>query len=115
MEVLGKKFGVRFDMKTATIRCYGIFDGQGKEEYRAIVGLFKEVVDLAPKLITLDVREVEFLNSSGISAIGSGLMIPVRTKGESRLAIHCSTEFPWQRRSMEGLARLMPDVELIFK
>lgn len=115
MEVVGKKYSVRFDTQTATISCTGILDVRGKEGYQPIVDLFDAVVDLQPELITLDVRQLEFLNSSGITAIGSGLVIKVRNKGFSRLAIRCSDKFPWQKRSMKGISKLMPGIELRFE
>jgi hypothetical protein len=115
MEVVGRKYSVRFDAQTATISCSGILDVRGKEGYQPIVDLFDAVVDLQPELITLDVRQLEFLNSSGITAIGSGLVIKVRNKGCSRLAICCSDLYPWQKRSMQGIGKLMPGIELRFE
>jgi hypothetical protein len=115
MEVVGRKYSVRFDAQTATIFCTGILDVRGKEGYQPIVDLFNAVIDLQPELITLDVRQLEFLNSSGITAIGSGLVIKVRNKGCSRLAICCSDQYPWQKRSMKGISKLMPGIELRFE
>ncbi len=115
MEVVGNKFNVRFDAQSATIFFSGILDVRGREGYQSIVDLFDAVVDRQPELITLDVRQLEFLNSSGITAIGSGLVIKVRNKGRSRLAIHCSEKYPWQKRSMKGISRLMPGVELKYE
>lgn len=115
MEVVGKKFNVRFDTRSATIFFSGILDVRGKEGYQPIVDLFDAVIERQPALITLDVRQLEFLNSSGITAIGSGLVIKARNKGRSRLAIHCSERFPWQKRSMKGISRLMPGIELKYE
>jgi hypothetical protein len=115
MQVVGRKYRVRFDAQTATISCIGILDVRGKEGYQPIVDLFDAVVDLQPELITLDIRHLEFLNSSGITAIGSGLVIKVRDKGCSQLAICCSDLYPWQKRSMNGISKLMPGIELRFE
>ena len=112
MEVVGKKYSVRFDSQTATICCSGILDVRGKEGYQPILDLFDAVIELQPEIITLDVRQLEFLNSSGITAIGSGLVIKARKKGHSRLVFYCSDKYPWQKRSMKGISRLMPDIEL---
>ena len=114
MEVVGKKYSVRYDVEDAIISCSGIFDLRGKEGYQAIVDLFEEIINLQPAIITLDVRQLEFLNSSGITAIGSGLVIKVRNKNQSRLVIRCSSRYPWQQRSMKGIAKLMPGIELKF-
>ncbi len=114
MEVVGKKFSVRFDVQTATISFNGILDVRGKEGYQPIVALFDAVVERQPELITLDVRQLEFLNSSGIATIGSGLVIKVRNNGHIRLSICCSDKYPWQRRSMKGICKLMPGIELRF-
>ncbi|MEZ4529185.1 MAG: hypothetical protein R2941_25005 [Desulfobacterales bacterium] len=63
----------------------------------------------------LDVRELEFLNSSGITTIG-GVVIRLRKKGGIQLLIQCSDKHSWQSRSMTGLQKLMPDsLEITFE
>ncbi len=114
MELMDQKFSVRYDASTATIICKGIMDLRDIEGYKPVANLFSAVIDQEPQVITLDVTELEFLNSSGITTIGSGLVIKMRNKGRSKLVIQCNREFPWQERSMKGISRLMHGIELKF-
>lgn len=116
MQVTGEKgeYGVSYDAGSGTILCEGILDLRGKEGYRPIGELFGKAADEAPETLTLDIRNLEFLNSSGITTIGSGLIIRVRKKGVSNMVIHCSKKYAWQERSVKGLSKLMPGMELKF-
>ncbi len=116
MQVTGEKneYCVAYDADTGVIACEGMLDLRGKEGYQPVATLFEHVVEAAPETITLDIRNLEFLNSSGITTIGSGLIIKARKKGASRVAIRCAKKFAWQERSIKGLSKLMPGMELTF-
>lgn len=116
MQVTNEKeeYRVAYDSSTGTIACEGTLDLRGKEGYRPIAELFEKVVDEAPETIILDIRSLEFLNSSGITTIGSGLIIKARKKGASKMAVICSRDYAWQERSMKGLSKLMPGMALKF-
>ncbi len=114
MEIMDEKFHVRYDAATGTIACQGIMDMRDKKGYQPVADLFDEVIEQSPPIITLDIRKLEFLNSTGITTIGSGLVIKIRNKGLSTLVIRCSKDFPWQARSMKGISKLMREIELRF-
>ncbi|OQX12121.1 MAG: hypothetical protein BWK80_44060 [Desulfobacteraceae bacterium IS3] len=116
MEVRGDRFEITWHSASATVRCSGTLDMRGKEGYRQIIDLLDEAVSLTSSgIVTLDVKALEFLNSSGITALG-GFIIKLRNKGGIRLAIRCSHTHTWQARSMKGLEKLMPDgLEIIFE
>ncbi len=114
MEVTGEKYNVSYDAITATIICEGIMDLRGKEGYHSVSKLFEDAIAKEPETVTLDIRKLEFLNSSGITTLGAGLVIKLRNKGASGLVIHCSRKYTWQERSMKGLKRLMPALEMKF-
>lgn len=110
MQIQGDKFTITYHPEMAKIECAGFLNLRGKEGYKEIADLFEKVLDQSPspEKIILDLREVEFLNSSGITTIG-GFVIKVRNKGGVRLLIQCSSKYSWQSRSMVGLQKLMPD------
>ncbi len=114
MELIDEKFSVQYDASNGKISCKGIMDLREKKGYQPLANLFDEVVEQSPQIITLDIRQLEFLNSTGITVIGSGLVIKIRNKALSKLVIHCSKDFPWQSRSMKGISKLMSDIELRF-
>lgn len=117
MRVTGEngEYSVTYDAATGTIKCEGMLDLRGKEGYQPVATLFENVVEAAPETITLDIRNLEFLNSSGITTIGSGLIIKARKKGASNVAIQCAKRYAWQERSIKGLSKLMPGMTLSFE
>jgi len=114
MEINGEGYDVRYDQGEATVICSGSFDLRGKEGYGEIVKLLGQVVDEGKPIMNLDLREVEFLNSSGITTLG-GFIIKLRDKKVSRLCVLCSSKYTWQSRSMRGLQKLMPDMSIEFE
>ncbi len=81
------------------------------EEYAPIVDLLNEVTDSSPNMITLDLRKLEFLNSSGINII-SKFVIKVRQLKNIQITIQGSKQIPWQGKSLKNLQRLMPSLHL---
>lgn len=114
MQIADENYKVTYNSSTGTITCEGIMDLRGKEAYKPVAKLFQNVVDETPETIVLDIRNLEFLNSSGITTIGAGLVIKVRKKGVSKVVVHCSKAFSWQERSIKGIMKLMPDLNLKF-
>ncbi|MDM8550126.1 hypothetical protein QUF72_08620 [Desulfobacterales bacterium HSG2] len=112
MQIADENYKVSYNSSTGTITCEGVMDLRGKEAYKSVAKLFQDVVNETPETIVLDIRELEFLNSSGITTIGAGLVIKVRKKGASKFVVHCSKAFPWQERSIKGVMKLMPTLEL---
>ncbi len=110
MNVQIDKHSVTYDPDTATISCSGFLDLRGKDGYKNIASLLDMVVSQTPvpETIILDIRELEFLNSSGITTLG-GFVIKLRNKGGIRLIVKCSEEYSWQAKSIKGLSKLMPN------
>ncbi len=110
MQVHGNKYQVTYDPQAYTIVCKGILDLRGKDGYKEIADMFENVLDQHDTStgITLDVRELEFLNSSGITTLG-GFIIKLRKKGGIGLTVRCAGKHSWQERSMKGLEKLMSE------
>jgi len=117
MQVQGDKYSITYQSETETVRCAGFLDLRGKDGYKDIADLFDKVAarSPSPEKIMLDVRDLEFLNSSGITTIG-GFVIKLRKKEGIMLLIQCANKHSWQSRSMTGLQKLMPDsLEITFE
>ncbi len=114
MEILNKKYSIYYDTENAILFCKGILELRGKEGYQEIVDILDLPVNSKPPLITLDIRELEFLNSSGVTTLG-GFIIRIRKKGKSRLKVIGANKYSWQARSLKGLQKLMPSMELEFE
>lgn len=111
MEIKTEDYCIWYEATTATVTCSGSLRLRGMEEYAPIVQLLNEVADSEPSKITLDLRQLEFLNSSGISML-SKFAIRVRQKGRVQMVVLGSQEIPWQGKSLRNLLRLMPSLQL---
>jgi hypothetical protein len=110
MEIIQDDYQVLYNSETTTITCIGTFRLRGPE-YAPIVQLMTEVADAKPEQITLDLRNLQFLNSSGINTL-SKFVIQVRRHGVSHLLVRGSNDHPWQRKSLKNFQRLKSDLEL---
>ena len=111
MEINSQDYSILYDGATETVTCSGSFRLSQMEEYAPIVQLLNDVADGEPKIITLDLRKLEFLNSSGINII-SKFVIKVRQQKNIQIAVKGSKQIPWQGKSLKNLQRLMPSLSL---
>ncbi len=92
-----------------------IFQGSlrlsGSEEYQPIVDLLESLIDEHPKQILLDLRNLDFLNSSGINIL-SKFVINVRKRNTIGVTVKGAKSIPWQGKSLKNLQRLMPSLKL---
>jgi hypothetical protein len=113
MEIKTEDYSIFYNLSTATIICQGSLRLNGMEEYAAILQLLYEAVEREPAELTLDLQNLKFLNSSGISML-SKFVIEVRKKRNIQVVAIGSKEIPWQSKSLKNLQRLMPSLKLEF-
>ncbi|PCJ33398.1 MAG: hypothetical protein COA99_15870 [Moraxellaceae bacterium] len=111
MEITHDDYQVRFDEEISTIICEGSFRLRGTQEYQPILSILLGAVDAKPERLTLDVRELQFLNSSGITML-SKFILQVRKHGASQVLILGSKNYPWQGKSLKNFQRLLPALEM---
>ncbi|HEY9667034.1 MAG TPA: hypothetical protein V6C91_09525 [Coleofasciculaceae cyanobacterium] len=111
MEIKSKDYSVYYDSVSEAVICQGSLRLNGVDEYAPIVQLLNDIADQEPPKITLNLRKLEFLNSSGINVI-SKFVIKVRQKGNIPMLVLGSKDIPWQSKSLKNLQRLMPKLEL---
>ncbi|MBS0015139.1 MAG: hypothetical protein KFF72_01995 [Arthrospira sp. SH-MAG29] len=104
-------YSIGYDSQISTITLKGSLRLNGLEDSNAVVKLLNDVLDIEPPKITLNLRELEFLNSSGINML-SKFVIKVRQKKTINLVLLASSKIPWQGKSLKNLQRLMPTLEL---
>ena len=112
MEIRTENYSIYYDKLTQTAIFNGSLRLSGMEEYDPIVKLLNEVADTQPSTITLNLRELDFLNSSGINVL-SKFVIKVRQKGNIHMVVLGSNNVPWQGKSLKNLQRLMPSLDLL--
>lgn len=138
MEIKGDKYRIVYDPNTTTIRCEGslrLYGADGfmtisafeqnriakessptqkqpsREGYASIMELLTEVADQKPATITLDLRKLEAMNSSGINVF-SKFVIKVREYQTIRLTVYGSQQFTWQQKVLKNFQKLLPALQL---
>jgi hypothetical protein len=110
MEVKGENYQVWYDVSAATVNFSGTLRLNGTEDYSPILSLLEEVAESDPPRITLNLRHLDFLNSSGITML-SKFVIGMRKKAIHMMILGSNT-IPWQGKSLKNLQRLMPGLTL---
>ncbi len=111
MDIVHEDYQVRFDEANGVVTCQGSFRLRGAEEYQPILDLLIRAADAMPSTLTLDVRELQFLNSSGINTL-SKFVLQVRKHQASQVVIRATPSFPWQAKSLKNFQRLLPGLRL---
>lgn len=111
MDIKTETYEINYDDATKTICFQGSLRLSGMEEYKPIVQLLHEIAEQKPSHITLNLRELKFLNSSGINVL-SKFTIEVRKNKEIAMTVQGAKSIPWQGKSLKNLQRLMPTLEL---
>ena len=110
-EIKGEDHIVQYDPESVTICFQGELSLGGPVEYEPIKSLLEEVTATEPKMMTLDLRSLSFLNSSGISLL-SKFVMGLRKKTQIKLIILGSKEVAWQDKSLQNLKKFLPGLEL---
>ena len=111
MEIKTDEYNVAYNSDTATTICKGSFLLSSAEEYAPILQILNTAAEQQPKQLTLDVKELEFLNSSGINMF-TKFVISVRKKTTLQLVTIGYEGIPWQVRLLKNLQRLLPTLKL---
>lgn len=110
MEIKTDDYSIWYEAAVATVYFRGFLRLDGMEEYQPVMDLLLLAVDESPTL-TLNLQELEFLNSSGISML-SMFVVKVRDRGDVQLVLQGSNKVLWQTKSLRNLQRLMPSLTL---
>lgn len=105
------EYQVSYDDDTKIIVCKGALRLNGMEGYQSIINFLGKVADKKPPKIYFNMKELNFLNSSGINVL-SKFVIQVRQKKTVEMVLQGNKKIPWQGKSLKNLQRLMPRLEL---
>lgn len=110
----GEAYRVDYTSETHTLRMEGSLRLSGAADYQPIAQFFEAVVESEPATLVLDLRELQFLNSSGISML-SKFAIGIRKKPGMEIIVKGSATIPWQGKSLKNLQKLLPSLQLEFE
>jgi hypothetical protein len=107
----GESFEIRLEDKS-TVCFKGALRLSGTDDYAPILELLKETLSTSALQIVIDLRELDFLNSSGITMF-SRFAIEARDCAGAEVQVLASEGVPWHARSLKNLQRLMPSLKIV--
>jgi hypothetical protein len=107
----GESFDIRLEEENSTIQFKGALRLCGTEDYAPILDMLKKTLTSPAMPIVLDLRELDFLNSSGITML-SRFVMEARDRPGIDLQVLASEAVPWHARSLKNLQRLMPALSI---
>ncbi len=110
-EIKGEDYIVEFDPDSFSVNFKGELSLGEPTDYAPITNLLNEVAESEPETMTLDLRKLEFVNSSGISML-SKFVLSMRKKKGVQLVVLGSNDMPWQGKSLKNLEKLLPGLKL---
>ncbi len=112
MEVVGGDYRVGVDSASRTAVFSGTLRLNGTDEYAPILQMLDDLLDTSQgSNCTWDLRELQFLNSSGINMLYQ-LVIKARRLGNINMHVVGSKDVAWQGKSLGNMSRFMPGLEL---
>jgi len=109
--VKGDDYLVELLRENMTVKFVGELSLGGPQEYSPIKNLLDLTTENDPDNITIDLKELSFLNSSGISML-SKFVIGLRKYKRLQLTILGSEQIPWQKKSLKNLQKFLPGLKL---
>lgn len=110
-ELLGEYYSVVYDADAVIVKFSGQLVLRGYAEYEPIMELLMGIAATKPAFITLDLRDVSFLNSSGINML-SKFLLSLRQQTETQIVILGSKTILWQKKSLRNMPKLLSTVQL---
>lgn len=111
MEIVSAEYQVTYDPEQNLVAMAGKMRLESLDRYQPILDLLTRAIASHPPHFILDVTNLEFLNSSGLSMLLM-FVVKVRETGCMGLTIRGSQAFPWQVKSLKNVRRLMPEMQL---
>lgn len=111
-QIKGDEYTVEYNGGDHNVSFQGTVRLQTTDDYAPITALLQRAHDAASgaKLV-LDFRQLQFLNSSGISTI-SKFVIGARKQDQLSLVVLGNRDIYWQQKSLGNLQKLWPKVQI---
>ncbi len=85
------------------------------EDYAELESFFEKIIESKPSALLLDIRNLEYLNSSGIKTICVSLILEAADIDGLGMKILCSNNYTWQKETIPTFEGLMDDMEIVFE
>lgn len=111
MDLKTEDYHVWYDTVTQTLTCQGALRLADLEEYTPMWQLLSDVIEQKPDRLTLDLRSLKYLNSSGFNVL-SRFVLRVRQETAMQILVRATKKIAWQEKSLKNLQRMMPNLQL---
>ncbi|MBN1532070.1 MAG: hypothetical protein JXA20_05355 [Spirochaetes bacterium] len=112
MNITNDDFSIVFDEAQRSIVFKGSLRLLNVKEYEPVKSLLSAAHDKSTGQLTLDFRDLKFLNSSGITTI-STFVINSRNSNKLKLEVLGSKSISWQEKSLINLNKLWSEVNVV--
>ena len=111
-EIKGDEYVIEHNDSSHVVCFKGTIRLQTTDDYIPIAELLQAAHDATGNgKLTLDFRQLQFLNSSGINAV-SKFVISARKQEKISLLVLGSQDIYWQQKSLANLSKLWPKVQV---
>jgi hypothetical protein len=111
VNILTHDYEVRHYADTAKVELKGTLRLNAAPEYAPISDLLDHALATAQKVLTVDVRELKFLNSSGINLLYQ-FVLKVKKNAMIELQFEGSNLNAWQPKSLANMSKFMPSIRI---
>ncbi|MEQ8998963.1 MAG: hypothetical protein RID53_20875 [Coleofasciculus sp. B1-GNL1-01] len=111
MNIETEDYTIWYEPTTTTVYFKGLLRESLITDYKPIEELLDQVMVQELPLITMNLQQLEFLNSSGMSVL-SRFVIRVRKQKTTQLRVIGSRQMPWQEKLLSNWQRLMPNLKV---
>jgi len=111
IEIITKKYSVKYDTETNALCWEGVIRLEGFKEYEPITQLLDKLSALELHRMTLNIRKLKALNSSGISVLGRFLFNMEKKTTIQSVVMQSSKKIAWQKKWAKNFQRLLPTLE----
>jgi len=84
------------------------------KEYDLVLDFLHEVANKSPEKIVLDLTDLRFLNSSGITTL-SMFILEKKKSLKPKITVLGSNKIPWQDKSLSNFNKLWTEVQIIIE
>lgn len=113
MEIKADKYNITYNVDEGIVVCNGSLLLNGMQEYEPIFQLLKTAAsERQTKGLTVDIRDLKFLNSSGINMMTRFIIYINDVEAlDLNLIILGYKRIAWQEKLSKNLKRLMPTLQ----
>jgi len=112
LEIITKKYSVKYDRETDTLYWHGVIRLESIQGYEPLRQLLNQVVALEPLRMTLNIRKLKVLNSSGLSTLGRFIFNIDQKKTTQSIVVQSTNKIAWQKKWAKNFQRLVPTLQI---